>query len=242
MEPSEAFAVGRGDVVAVVGAGGKKSTLYALAADIERAVLTATVRIPPFEGHVERLVITERPTEALAGAEEWPLGLVPGRDGDRDRYLGYDTATVDDMASAADAPILLKADGARRRWFKTPADDEPQVPESASVVVPVASVRVVGEPLSEERVHRPERVAALTGLSVGDEIGIDDVVTVLTQEDGGLKGVPENAAVRPLLNMADDENLAATARKAADDLLEHPRIDRVVLGRMDLRKVVDVLA
>ena len=85
MEPSEAFGVGRGDTVAVVGAGGKKSTLYALAAGLGRAVLTATVRIPPFEGHVGRLVVTERPGDAVAGADEgdWPLGVVPGRDGDR---------------------------------------------------------------------------------------------------------------------------------------------------------------
>ena len=243
MEPSEAFGVGRGDTVAVVGAGGKKSTLYALAADLGRTVLTATVRIPPFEGHVGRLVVTERPGDAVAGADEgdWPLGVVPGRDGDRDRYLGYDPATVDTLASATDAPVLVKADGARRRWFKAPADDEPQVPAAATVVVPVASVRVVGEPLSEERVHRPERVAALTDLSVGDAVGVDDIVAVSTHPSGGLKGVPEGAAVRPLLNMVDDDGLEATARDIADRLLEHRRVERVVLGRMDLRNVVDVV-
>ena len=59
MDLREAFAAE--GVVAVVGAGGKKSTLYALAADLGRAVLTATVRIPPFEGHVERLLVTDEP-------------------------------------------------------------------------------------------------------------------------------------------------------------------------------------
>ena len=243
MDPEEAFGVGRGDVVAVVGAGGKKSTLYALAAGIGRAVLTATVRIPPFEGHVGRLVVAERPSEAVETVDEgdWPLGLVPGRDGDRDRYLGYDPATVDALASATDAPLLVKTDGARRRWFKAPADDEPQVPASSTVVVPVVSARVVGEPLSEERVHRPERVAALTDLSAGEEIGVDDVVAVSTHESGGLKGIPEGAAVRPLVNMVDNDALEATAREVAEGLLDHRRVDRVVLGRMDLRKVVDVV-
>ena len=46
MDPAEAFAPD--GVVAVVGAGGKKSTLYALAAGLDRSALTATVRIPPF--------------------------------------------------------------------------------------------------------------------------------------------------------------------------------------------------
>ena len=239
MNLDEAFEPG--GVVAVVGAGGKKSTLYALAAELNRAVLTATVRIPPFEGHVSRLVVTDSPTDALESNDRWPIGLVPGRDGDRDRYLGYDTETVDRIAAATDAPVLVKADGARRRLFKAPADDEPQVPTSASVVVPVASVKAVGEPLDEETVHRPERVAGLTGRAVGEPIRAGDLVTVLTHDDGGLKGVPSSARVTPLLNMVDDASLESTARGIADDLLEHPRIDRVVLGRMDLRRVVDVI-
>ena len=243
MDPAEAFGVGRGDIVAVVGAGGKKSTLYALTAGIGGAVLTATVHIPPFEGHVGHLVVAERPSEAVETVDEgdWPLGLVPDRDGDRGRYLGYDPATVDALASATDAPLLVKADGARRRRSKAPADDEPQVPASSTVVVPVVSVRVVGEPLSEERVHRSERVAAIADLSAGEEIGVDDVVAVLTHESGGLKRVPEGAAVRPLVNMVDDDGLEATARRVAEGLLGHRRVDRVVLGRMDLRKVVDVV-
>ena len=226
-------------LVSVVGAGGKKTTLYALAERIDRAVVTATVRIPIFDQHVASVAVTEDPLDALRAADEWPLGLVPERERD-DRYRGYDAAVVGEIAAVGDA-VLVKADGARRRWFKAPADDEPQVPAAATVVVPVVSVRVVGEPLSEERVHRPERVAALTDLSVGDAIGVNDVVALSTHPSGGLKGVPEGAAVRPLLNMVDDDGLEATARDIADRLLEHRRVERVVLGRMDLRNVVDVV-
>jgi probable selenium-dependent hydroxylase accessory protein YqeC len=228
-------------IVAVVGAGGKKSTLYALAAECERAVLTTTVRIPPFEGHVERLELTDDPVSVLEDNDEWPLGLAPGRDGDRERYLGYDTDTVDAMADATDVPLLAKADGARTRWLKAPKEDEPQIPAAASVVVPVASVKSVGEDLTDEHVHRPERVAEITDRELDEEIRPEDIVTVLTHENGGLKDVPEGARVVALLNMVDDDELEATARKIADEVLAHPRIDRVVLGRMDLRKVVDVV-
>ena len=239
MDPAEAFAPD--GVVAVVGAGGKKSTLYALAAGLDRAVLTATVRIPPFEGHVARHVLTEDPSSVLGANETWPLGLVPGRDGDRDRYLGYGVDTVDAMADATDAPILVKADGARSRWLKAPADDEPQLPGSTTFVVPVASARAVGEPLDGDRVHRPEQVAAITALDPGEAILPRDVATVLTHPEGGLRGVPDGATVRPLVNMVDDADLEATARQIAAEVIGHDRIDAVVLGRMDLRQVVDVV-
>lgn len=239
MELREAFGDGR--VVSVVGAGGKKSTLYALAAALERAVVTATVRIPIFDGQVSAVRVTEAPAEAVREAETWPVGVVPARDGDRSRYVGYELGAIDELAAATDVPILIKADGARTRLFKAPNDEEPQVPEATETLVPVASVQAVGKPLSEEHVHRPERIAELTGLSPGERIGPADLATVVSHDRGGLKSLPDGAAAVPLLNMVDDDDLEATARPIAAELLSDPRIDRVILGRMDRGRVVDVI-
>lgn len=228
-------------VVSIVGAGGKKSTLYALASALEFAIVTATVRIPFFDDRVERLEVTARPGRIVRTNQRWPLGVVPGRDGDRERYLGFDLETIDALASESDVPVLIKADGARTRWLKAPNDSEPRIPSETDLVIPVASVRAVGEPLGVERVHRPERVAAITGRSIGEPVRSEDLVAVLTHERGGLKGVPEGARVVPLLNMVDDDALAATAREVARRVLTHPRIDRVVLGRMDRGRIVDVV-
>jgi probable selenium-dependent hydroxylase accessory protein YqeC len=230
-----------GDVTAVVGAGGKKSTLYALAAELERAVVTATVRIPPFGDRVERLEVTGEPVGTVSGNEAWPLGVVPGRDADRDRYLGYDPGRIDALASAVEVPVLVKADGARTRWLKAPAEDEPQLPATADLVVPVASARAVGERIDGEHVHRPERLASLLDRPPGSRIRPTDVAAVLGDERGGLKGVPAAARVVPLINMADDGELESVAERIAAELLEADRIDRVVLGRMDRGEVVGVL-
>ena len=240
MDVVSALSAGDG-LTCVVGAGGKKTTLYALAPRIPRAVVTATVRIPIFDNRVADVAVTDDPVAAVEEADEWPLGLVPEREGDR--YLGYDPETVDAIAAsgAADA-VLAKADGARTRWLKAPNDDEPQIPESTDTVVPIASARVVGEPLTEERVHRPERVAALTGLELGDRIEAEDVATVLASEGGGHKGVPDGATVIPLVNMVDDESLAAVSREVAEGVLDRTDVPRVVLARMiDDDPLVDVV-
>lgn len=230
-----------GDVTAVVGAGGKKSTLYALTEELEQVVLTATVRIPPFENHVERLALSEDPIRTVSENDSWPLGIAPERDGDRDRYLGYDPQRIDDLAAATNVPILLKADGARTRWLKAPATDEPQLPTTTDLVVPIASVSAVGERIDDEHVHRPERVASLLDRSVGGRIEPADIVTVLTDEQGGLKDVPSDARVVPLINMVDNEGVETVAKEIAAGLLADERIERVVLGRMDRGRVVDVV-
>lgn len=232
--------------VAVVGAGGKKTTLYALAERLDRAVVTATVRIPVFDGQVARVAVTGDPVAAVENAapDEWPLGVVPERerrDGG-DRYRGYDPAVVDELSAVDVDAVLVKADGARSRWLKAPDDREPQVPAGADAVVPVASARVVGHPLTAERVHRPGRVADVTGLSRGDVVGTGDVAAVLASDRGGLKDVPDGATAVALVNMVDDETLAETGREIARGVHERTdRFDRVVLARMDQRRVVDVV-
>ena len=203
----------------VVGAGGKKTTLYALGRRLDRAVLTTTVRIPHFEHAVERVVVTEDPIAALAEhTDEWPLGLVHEREGDR--YTGYDPETVAAINSAHDGPVLVKADGARTREFKAPNDREPQLPATADVVVPIASVAAVGQPLDEETVHRPARVRALTGLERGETVTPEAVATVLAHPDGGLQSVPRGATVVPLLNKVDDPAAEAVGRTIAEAFFE----------------------
>jgi len=220
----------------VVGAGGKKTTMATLGGRLDRAVVTATVRIPIFDEWAGRVVVTDDPVGTVDAAldradpGEWPLGVVPERERE-DRYRGYDPEAIDRLGGL-DVPILLKADGARMRRFKAPDDHEPRLPATADTVVAVASAHVVGQPLSEELVHRVPEVSRITGVAPGDEITPADVAAVLASDRGGRKDVPDGAAYVPVLNMVDDADLEAKARAVAAEI--HDRIDvpRVVLAEM----------
>jgi len=240
-------------VVCAVGAGGKKTTLYALGDRIASEgagtlpVVTATVRIPIFDPQVERVAVTDDPAtvveDAASAGETGPIGVVPERDG-ADRYRGYDPSAIGGIAAVEGAgPVLVKADGARSRLFKAPGDREPQLPGCADTVVPIASARVVGTPLGDDRVHRPERVEEITGLESGDPIRSDDVAAVLASDRGGLKGVPDGATAIPLVNMVDDASLRAVGEEVASGVLERTdAVSRVVLARMNAPDpLVDVI-
>lgn len=227
-------------VTCLVGAGGKKTTLYALAGLLDQPVVTATVRIPIFDREVASVRVTDDPVAALDAAPPFPLGLVAGRDRS-DRYRGYDPETVDAVADAHDGPVLVKADGARTREFKAPNDREPQLPASASTVIPVVSAHAVGKPLDETHVHRPERVAALADIDVGDEITPETVGSVVADEAGGLKDIPDGARAIPLVNKVDDAADERTARAIADAIADRADVEAIVLARMATPEVVDVV-
>ncbi len=217
----------------VVGAGGKKTTLYTLADRLDRAVVTATVRIPIFDQHVAEVFVTDDPATAVQDAdpEDFPLGLVPSQERE-DRYDGYEPDLVDELGDAHDGPVLVKADGARTREFKAPDENEPRLPAGADTVVPIASATAIGKPLTDEYVHRVQRVAELTGLDPGDQITERDIATVLASPAGGLKGVPSGATAIPLLNKVDTAEQLAKARRVAIGVKQRADVPHVVLARM----------
>ncbi|MFC6765141.1 selenium cofactor biosynthesis protein YqeC [Natrinema soli] len=224
MQLSTALGLGDRALVAFVGAGGKKTAMHRLAMEgTEQGYdigFTTTTQMPPPDlpltvTNVERLPDALLETEPpVAFASEWVSD--PERV-DR-KVRGFDPEPLTAVLDRGFVDwLLVKADGARAREFKAPDTNEPVVPDEATHVVPVASVHAVGEPLTEAVVHRPERVAAITGLSVGDTITPETIGTVLASPDGGLRHVPDAAAVTPVINKADMPGLMETARA----VLEH---------------------
>lgn len=227
MDLAGTLELGERELVSFVGAGGKKTAMAHLtdaAADRGlRAGYTTTTHMPPPD---YPLVVADDSElqDKLAGRDS-PVAFARERVASPDRATekvrGYDPETIDDLFDRDTLDwLLVKADGARRREFKAPGPDEPVVPAASTHVVPVASVRAVGEPLDEQAVHRPERVADLTGLAVGDEITPAAVGTVLASDAGGCKGVPDGASVTPLVNKADTLALQETARAVVADAVE----------------------
>ena len=89
-----------------------------------------------------------------------------------------------------EAIVIVKTDGARKRWFKAPNQSEPVIPPWSQLCITVVNCEILGQPLTEALVHRPERVAELTGLHLGDPITPEAVGTVLTHPSPTLRKFP----------------------------------------------------
>ncbi|MCY4112850.1 MAG: selenium cofactor biosynthesis protein YqeC [Chloroflexi bacterium] len=232
-----------GDIVAIVGAGGKTSTMFALSralAAAGRRVLTTKSTIIYRPTMAQSPGVVEIPPERWATELRGLLDLrrevtvVTGSAGP-DRWQGVSADRASELRDAARADcVIVEADGARGRLLKAPADHEPSMPASASLVMPVVNLRAVGRRIDSEQVHRPEQVAALLGISVDGVIGPEHVPRVLLDESGGLKRAPENARVWPVLAGVDAVELPeveALLRR----LVEHPRVVGVVMADREWR-------
>jgi molybdenum cofactor cytidylyltransferase len=123
------------------------------------------------------------------------------------------------LADAHACPLLLEGDGSRRRPLKAPAAHEPVIPAWVDVVVVVAGLAGLGQPLNPPWVHRPELFSALSGLATGEPLTVDALAAVLAHPSGGLKAIPVGARRVALLNQADDPPRQAAAQRLAGQLL-----------------------
>lgn len=227
-------------VCCVVGAGGKKTTMYALAAASSgRVALSSTSHMYPYDRRCVDTVVT-----LGEGQSRWaaPAGRVVAFGGATDtdhRVGGLSEAQIDALVQdSAFAHVILKADGARARWIKAPADYEPVIPACAERVLYLVSAKVIGRILDERIAHRPERIAEVTGATVGAALSAEHVGRLLVAEEGALKGLG-HAEIVPVLNMVDDDATEVLARRAADYALAHTaRYARVVLASMQAARIV----
>ncbi|MFZ5632484.1 MAG: selenium cofactor biosynthesis protein YqeC [Bacillota bacterium] len=237
MKLIDAFGIDRGDVVALVGAGGKTATMFALGEEaVEkgfRVVLTTTTRIYFPGAGIGRPVVLAGGPEILVKVREVmegsPLVVAgAGTDGDN-KMTGVEKGLAGRFLEAGADLVVAEADGSAGRPFKAPREGEPVIPEAATLVVPVVGIDCLGRPLSAGYVHRPEMVARLTGLRPGEVIAPRIVAGVLTHAAGYRKDVPAGSRWVPFINKVESAKDLRLARELAE-LLGRGGAGKVVIG------------
>lgn len=215
MKLCEALDVQKGDIVCLVGGGGKTTALRLLKEELTglgwKVSPTTTTRLGREEAEgIEGLVLAGlEGNKALGIAPEEVAGLLQERDA-----------------------VIVEADGSRGRPLKAPAEHEPALPHQATLVVVLVGAEAIDAPFSEELVHRPERFSALTALEPGQPLTPRTIAWVVSHPRGGLKDVPPEASVAVLINKVDDPGRLDKANELARALVDEPRIERVVLASL----------
>jgi molybdenum cofactor cytidylyltransferase len=238
MRLSKALEVRRGEVVSLVGAGGKTTAMFRLAGELTskgwKVVTTTTTMIWRHQAsqhtilEPEGAILLEKARAALKKHRH--VTLVSGLTEVEDKLVGVDPSLVDALAALPDVDaVIVEADGAKGRSLKAPAAHEPVIPSSTTILLPMAAIDALGQPLDERTVHRPELVARLANLSESEAITPEAVSSVLLHPDGGMKGAPAQARIVPLINTVTAASLQP-ARDIAGLLLAGVRVSRVLLG------------
>ena len=218
------------DVIAVVGGGGKTSVVFRLAREIVarglRVVTATTTRVTLRQIDLApihlRLQANALPLDALARALDTHghCLLVGNETLLNGKQMGVTPDVIDALVAHAQrlniGAIVLEADGSRTLPVKAPAEHEPVLPQSTTLLLPMVGMEAVGSPLDDTHAHRPERIRAL--LDAGNApapLTPRQAARLLLHPAGGAKGLPAGARLLPIFNKADSAPHLAAARVAA---------------------------
>src|SRR5260370_12665747 len=93
------------------------------------------------------------------------------------------------MQSGASA-VIVEADGARHRMIKAPAEHEPVIPTHTNIALLMMSAGAINRPLSAEVPHRPERVASVVDMNLGEILTPLRIARLVTSDQGALNHIP----------------------------------------------------
>ena len=251
MDLQTAIGLRPGELVAFVGAGGKSTAawrlLCTLASSGERAVFATTTHI--FQPRSAPLILASNPnpTDIARALTESPtlfLAAARGERGDPEhaarssyparsvKLVGLEPEVLSGLAQRLPGVTwLVEADGAKGRLLKAPAEHEPVIPGEATRVVIVACLDVIGKPLDDRAVHRPEIAARLLRVSPGATLTPDLLASLINHPSGGLKGIPQHAEAVALLTQWD-KRPSSRAGMVARQLLSGHRVHRVALANL----------
>ena len=248
---------GRGqELVSLVGGGGKTTLLRTLGRVLSgrgTTLLTTTTKMAPddlplllMEGYegpeedVERIRAALRLHSPLLAAQRHV------RDGERKKLEGFSPEAVDHLWSGRVADFLIcEADGARHKPLKAWADWEPPVPSQTTLLCAVLGADRLGEPLTEDCVHRMALMTERFGFRPGDVLTPDRLAALLESPHGYLKNAPPAGRRIVLLNRSDLLPPARLDALARDFLPRTARLlgswDLLILGSLHALRVEAVL-
>jgi probable selenium-dependent hydroxylase accessory protein YqeC len=234
--------IGAREHIAIVGAGGKSALMFALAEELGRAgkkVVTSTTTkvwnrqaqqapcvvctgdFPSWEEEVRAML--EGEPHIFVGRGVLESGKMDGPDASElDRFF---------QGEATDY-LIVEADGAAGLPVKAPAEHEPVIPASATLVVAVMGIEAIGRSLLPEEVFRPEAMKKITGLKAGEILTSKALARLFLDPQGLFKGTPASAERIAFLNKLDLFAKDDEAMSLAQEILGSSRgeIRRVVAG------------
>ncbi len=233
----EALGLKKGEMLSLIGAGGKSTTLFCLAHELweggGRVLVTTTAKIfKPAKPHVHKLYLAQDLDALLSELAKIKEPLIIGVGyglNDEGKLLGLPLEWFDPLEKSGLLDwILIEADGAASRPLKVPLEHEPVVPEGCDLTVWVMGIKVLGQPLTPASVHRAERAATLLDVKLGTPVTEELILRLAQNPMGCLKGIPHDSQKVVIINQADSAEEVKKACALGRELIKLG-IDRVAI-------------
>lgn len=224
--------LGKGEVLSLVGAGGKTTILFLLGEEFKKSsknvLLTTSTAIFNPKGNYDNCFIGDMKDFNT----EFGSITVFGEKLDGKKLIGPSLSKIDKIIQGGifDS-VIIEADGARMKPIKAPGDHEPVISKLTTKTIGVVGLDALGEKI-KSIVHRPEIFINISGKGYLDQVDENSIVKLVLDKKGLFKGSRGEKVL--VLNKASSKDRIESGRRIKNKLLEKGFEGRVVVT--DIRK------
>jgi probable selenium-dependent hydroxylase accessory protein YqeC len=182
-----AFQIERGDVVSIVGAGGKTSLLYLLAEEARGAgmkvLVTTSTRI--FIPRPDQYTAIDLSGDGFSPPQMTGAGIyVAGVPDAKPRIM---RGIAGDQVVACKEHfnlIIIEADGSARKPLKGWKDTEPVIHPQTSKTIGVLDIQTIGQAITSELIHSLDIFLELVGVDGEEKVSLKHLAAIVSREKG----------------------------------------------------------
>lgn len=225
----------KGDVISIVGAGGKTTFMYSLAEELRcenKVLITTTTKIyMPHKKYYDFVTINESNFNKYNCEKVNGVYLYGSHLNEENKIIGLNTELLKAQLPYFDY-VLVEADGSKRKSIKGWKDDEPVISKDTHKTIGILSIDALGKKVNTENVHRLYEFKSITN-SKDNEIISEKHLTSLVFHNKGLFKDSKGEKVL-FINKVDTDNELILAQKLVNSILESNDnyIDKILIGSL----------
>lgn len=220
-----------GDIISVVGSGGKTTFIYNLAKEIKNEkilISTTTKMLYPEENQVDYFFCLAEDNEISIKEGRT---FITGEKVSKNKISG-DVSLIKKYMSRFDY-VLLECDGSKTKPLKGWKSTEPVILDEATKTIGIIPLHIVGEKITEKNIHRIEIFNDVFKTKVGDEITLNVIAEIITNPKGLFKDAVGEKIL--FLNRINDDKSKELVWKLLEILSRKNKNSLKIIGG-DLKK------
>lgn len=189
MKLSSILEIEKKSIISIVGAGGKTTLMYTLAKELKnenKVMVSTTTKIYcPSKEEVDFIAIGEE-YNTIRNNKAHGIYAYGKFINDENKLIGIEKEEASKYVNDFDY-TLIEADGSKRKQIKGWNSTEPVICNETNITIGVLSLGALGMKINNEKVHRLKEFQKLTNCKIGNDIGIEEFINIIFNENGLFK-------------------------------------------------------
>lgn len=235
MELNKILDIKKGDMISIVGAGGKTTLMFLLANELKnkgKVLVTTTTKIYNPSEEVDSLALGEEGYKFLKSINDNGIYAYGKYINDENKLIGADVEILNGLTDSFDY-ILVESDGSKRKDLKAWNNNEPVVSSITSNTIGVLSLKTINMEINNENIHRLKEFTSLTNSKEGQKVNLDTLIEVIFNKKGLFKeAIGEKVLFLNKVDYINEDTLNLFLDKIISKNKEIKLLDKIVYGSL----------